>query len=120
MRFPVLSVAVFVLALPLAIGCARSLDEPEGEVLLSLLAVGDTGLEPGESWLTNTQLAVAAAMEAEDRRRPADALLFLGDNFYPVGLRRHELEERIRWNFVEPYCRFLASSGARWARTAGE
>jgi hypothetical protein len=109
----------FGLAALFAVGCARSLDAPEGEVLLSLLAVGDTGLEPGEAWLTNTQLAVAAAMGAEDRRRPADALLFLGDNFYPVGLQRHELEERIRWNLVQPYCRFLASSGPRWPEVSG-
>jgi hypothetical protein len=77
-------------------------------------------MEPGESWLTNTQLAVGASMQAEDRRRPVDALLFLGDNFPPNGLLRDELTERVRWNLVLPYCRFLSSTGPRWPEVAGD
>jgi hypothetical protein len=56
-------------------------------------------------------MRVARVVEAEQRRRPADALLLLGDNFYPDGLREVELEHRVRENVVRPYCAFLALDG---------
>lgn len=78
---------------------------------VSLFALGDTGVPP--SWLRfrDGQLRVAEALAAEDVQRPADALLFLGDNFYPRGLIAGELEERVRENLVRPYCRFADLSG---------
>jgi len=79
----------------------------------SLLAVGDTGAPPDDSDGYETQLAVAAAMAASDRARPVRALVLLGDNFYPDGLLRAELDARIRANLVRPYCRFLALAGPR-------
>ena len=76
----------------------------------SLLVVGDTGLEP-RLRLENPQRAVAEAMAAEDRRAPAAALVLLGDNFYPRGIARAELVERVRANLVGPFCRFIAPGG---------
>jgi predicted phosphodiesterase len=75
---------------------------PPREVRVSLFAVGDTGAEDGSQ-----DLAVAEAIAEEDRRAPADALVLLGDNFYPKGLRRKYLEERIARNVVRPWCRFV-------------
>jgi hypothetical protein len=74
---------------------------------LSFLAVGDTGkpvevldaLDPGK--------AVARALAAEDDRDPIEALVLLGDNFYPDGLEKDELKDRLRENLVGPYCRFI-------------
>ena len=74
---------------------------------LSLLALGDTGASPDDPDQVRNQLAVAAAMAASHRAQPAHALVLLGDNFYPDGLRRHELVARVRSNLVRPYCRFL-------------
>src|SRR5262249_46011420 len=47
------------------------------------------------------------AMAREDRRAPVQALLFLGDNFYPKGLTALEVPERLRENVAGPYCYFL-------------
>ena len=77
----------------------------------SLLAVGDTGLEP-RLRLQNAQRAVTAAMAAEDRRAAATALVLLGDNFYPRGIGRSDMVERLRANLVLPFCRFMASGRA--------
>ncbi|RIL07349.1 MAG: hypothetical protein DCC71_03295 [Proteobacteria bacterium] len=88
-------------------------------VRLSILALGDTGEEPalvGRS--LQQQMRVARALEAEHVRRPADALVLLGDNFYPDGLQERELEERVRENLVRPYCAFLALDGPESARVA--
>jgi predicted phosphodiesterase len=52
-------------------------------------------------------------MEAADRQRPVDALLLLGDNFYPKGLKEAELRLRVAMNVVRPYCRFVDLSGQR-------
>ena len=52
-------------------------------------------------------------MEAADRHRPVDALLLLGDNFYPAGLQEAELRLRVGMNLVRPYCRFVDLSGPR-------
>jgi hypothetical protein len=57
-------------------------------------------------------------LEAEHARRPADALVLLGDNFYPTGLLERELEWRVRENVVRPYCAFLALDGPDSARVA--
>ena len=82
-------------------------------VALSLLALGDTGARPDDPPRVRAQLAVASALEAEDRRLPVDALLLLGDHFYDVGLREDELVARVRANLVRPYCRFLALTAPR-------
>lgn len=83
---------------------------PTGEVVWSLLAVGDIGARPwpiARSRQVNAR--VARALTAEDLREPIAALVLLGDNFYPDGLERHELDARIRGNLAEPLCRFLPS-----------
>ena len=87
--------------------------EVEGEVTISLLAVGDTGERLDWGWLPSAQRRVGAAMEAADRQRPVDALLLLGDNFYPKGLRETTLVPRLAMNVVRPYCRFVDLSAPR-------
>ncbi len=87
--------------------------------IFSLWALGDTGQSlPGLPFLEG-QRSVARALVALDREQPGDALLLLGDNFYPSGLRSEELVPRIRANLVRPYCRFVDLSGARSAAVAG-
>lgn len=107
--------ALFLLALAVTVGslagCGR--DEATGPLparatIASILAVGDTG----EVWgplpgLLEGQLAVAAAMRREHERDPVDALVLLGDNFYPNGLPAHGLRERVVENVVRPYCAFV-------------
>ncbi len=75
--------------------------------VLSLLALGDTGKRT--SWPTSflPQYRVGEALAREDRRSPVEALLFLGDNFYPDGLSRRTLRGRLRENLAGPYCHFL-------------
>ena len=87
--------------------------EVEGEVTVSLLAVGDTGESREWAWLPSAQRRVGAAMEAADRQRPIDALLLLGDNFYPRGLGETTLVPRVAMNVVRPYCRFVDLSAPR-------
>jgi hypothetical protein len=88
------------------------------ERVFSLLAVGDTGdILPWRPF-GEGQRSVARGMVSEDRRAPVDALLLLGDNFYPDGLQRHELVKRIRRNLVMPFCHFASSSGPRWTEVA--
>lgn len=86
---------------------------------LSLLAVGDTG-EPG-GWLPgfSDQDRVGRAMAEVDREAPVDAVVLLGDNFYPDGLRDADIEERLRENVEEPYCRFVALTALGRARLGG-
>jgi hypothetical protein len=85
---------------------------PDGPPEWSLLAVGDTGRTPGRLPLRafETQMRVAHALDAEDRREPVEALLLLGDLFYRPrdGSRPEEIDARVRSNLLEPYCRFLA------------
>ncbi len=73
-----------------------------------MLAFGDTG-KPA-SWPTTflPQYRVGEAMAREDRRAPVQALLLLGDIFYPDGLSRRSLRDRMRMNLAGPYCHFLA------------
>lgn len=100
---PIRAVAWLVLLLGIAPGPLRA-DEAE----LSLLALGDTGKRA--SWPTTflPQYRVGEAMAREDRRDPVDALLFLGDLFYPDGLSRRTLRDRLRLNLAGPYCHFLS------------
>jgi hypothetical protein len=95
-------------ALALACVLAAAPDSAGEDLRASLLAVGDTGAEDG-----SRDLAVAEAIADEDERAPAAALLLLGDNFYPDGLRRKELVERVARNVVRPWCRFVDLSAPR-------
>lgn len=118
-----LAAAGVALALALLFDAARPrrappVAGPDAEIRLSLLAVGDTGDRHALPSLREGQLSVARGMAAEDRRRPVDALVLLGDNFYPDGLGAGELVERVRVNVVWPYCRFVALAGARSAEVA--
>jgi len=95
---------------------------PEGTAAragFALFALGDTGARRAFPSLRAGQLAVARGLVSEDLRQPADALLLLGDNFYPDGLVEGELVERIRENLVRPYCRFVDLSAARSGEVAG-
>jgi hypothetical protein len=83
------------------------------ERVLSLLAVGDTGESRALGWLREGQRAVAAGLAAEHARAPVDALVLLGDLFYPDGLRSEELVRRVRDNLVAPYCAFVSLAGPR-------
>ena len=103
---------------PRPLGALSAAARP-AHVLFSLLAVGDTGDRHWLPSLREGQLAVARGMVAEDLRRPVDRLLLLGDNFYPDGLRRDELVERVRANVVWPFCRFVALDAERSAEVAG-
>lgn len=109
------------LAIGLGCGEPSPVADPAGEPpVLSLLALGDTGKR--HRWFadwTEGQIAVAQGMAAEDRRRPVDGLVLLGDNFYMSGLEAHELVARVRQNVVVPYCHFLDLSGPRSSEVAG-
>ncbi len=114
------------LLLAVALGCAAGRPEAPGSVSpsahairFSLLAVGDTGRPAKLLRPLDPQRAVARGLVAEDRRRPADALVLLGDNFYWRGLESHELVERIRENLVAPYCRFVELGGPRSEEVRG-
>lgn len=108
---------VLVLCLAAAGRAERSGPDPQrplaAELLFSLLAVGDTGEPPPLLPFLHTQRAVGLGLAAEDRRQPADALVLLGDNFYPDGLERRDMVSRLRENLVAPYCRFVDLSAPR-------
>ncbi len=87
-----------------AIGCGND-PGPRGDERYAFLALGDTGLPPSSH---DGQRAVASALAFEDQLRPVESLVLLGDNFYPRGLERGELAQRIRHNLVSPYCRFVS------------
>jgi hypothetical protein len=101
----------------LAAACAA--DPPEGAVRASLLLFGDAGAPPEDRGDHAHLLRVARAVAAEDRERPADALLVLGDNFYPHGLLEAELVHRVRETLARPWCRFVAPGGPRAGELAG-
>lgn len=84
----------------------------------SLLVTGDTGKYRRWRPWAEAQRSVGRGMELEDRRAPVDGLVLLGDNFYPDGLLRDELPERIRRNVVRPFCRFTQAGGPRWQEVA--
>jgi len=110
--------ALALALLALASACGPAAPPPQGRVLVSILALGDTGSQPLRLRVGDRQLAVGEALAAEDRRAPAAALLLLGDNFYPDGLGRRDLVARVRRNLVRPYCRFVDLSGPRSAAVA--
>jgi hypothetical protein len=111
--------AATLLLLP-ATGCRGPVEDlsaclPDARPELSLLAVGDTGDRPEwTSWLDQHR-EVGRVMADEQRRRPAAALLLLGDNFYSEGLLADEADQRIRDNVVTPFCSFTAPDAARWS-----
>jgi hypothetical protein len=116
---------VLALAAALALGgCWSQVGPPaeseiDGEVGFSLFAVSDTGRRLQWAWLPSAQRRVGAAMEAADRQRPVDALLLLGDNFYPKGLQEAELVSQLATNLVRPYCHFVDLSASRSDEIAG-
>jgi len=118
-----LASATLALALVVSRGIAPSAIAEEARVeddlAASLLAVGDTGKRHALPWLREGQRSVARGMAAEDRRRPVDALVLLGDLFYPRGIERGELVDRVRENLVLPYCRFADLGGPRSHEVAG-
>ena len=85
------------------------------DVRLSLLALGDWGRHPEDGNAPPAQMQVGEALAREDLRAPVDALVFLGDNFYPHGLEKGEGEPRLRLNVAAPYCHFakLTEKGER-------
>lgn len=86
---------------------ARSGREP----VVSLFALGDTGTPRGAlPLLFDGQVAVGAALERAHRAHPVDALVLLGDNFYPDGLRADDLLPRVVENVARPYCAFVEPS----------
>jgi len=101
----------------LAGACAP--DPPRGTLRASFLVFGDAGARPDDPRDHPQLLRVARALCAEDRERPADALVVLGDNFYPRGLVAEELVLRVRETFARPWCRFVAPGGPRAAELAG-
>lgn len=109
-----------VLILALA-GCGGGTPDaaPAGNVRVSLLALGDTGRPLNHFWSPDWQVHVAEAMAIEDGRRPVDALVFLGDNFYERGLTRGDMVRRLQQNLVGPYCRFVELAGPASAEVAG-
>jgi hypothetical protein len=112
-----LGAAAFVAARPLG-SRGPNVHPPPVDPGFSLVAVGDTGRPP--HWLdaVNGQMAVARGIERVDDRRPIDALLLLGDNFYFEGLREDNLVGRVRGNLVHPYCRFVALTADRSGEVA--
>jgi hypothetical protein len=98
-----LAAALLLLAF---LGSAPAAGADDG--VLSLLALGDTGKRTSWPRTFLPQYRVGEALAREDRRAPVEALLFLGDNFYPDGLSRRTLRERLRENLAGPYCHFLA------------
>ena len=101
-------------------GAARGGEDAprERDTGVSLLALGDTGGQYAFPWLRSGQRSVGRGLEYEDRRAPVDALILLGDLFYPDGLERTELVDRVRANLVSPYCRFVRLDGPRSAEVA--
>jgi predicted phosphodiesterase len=100
-------------------GCGETPVDAPRETSLSLLAVGDTGKPREFLDAFDPSLAVAAAMAAEDERSPVDAVVLLGDNFYPEGLEKRELKDRLRANVVGPFCHFVELT-ARGAGSLGD
>lgn len=91
----------------------RTPHNTNARTLLSLFAVGDTGFPALVHTPLNNQYLVGDAMQRIDAEQPADAVVFLGDLFYPVGLEEQTAIAQIRNNLVRPYCRFMALDGPR-------
>jgi hypothetical protein len=90
----------------------------ERRIVLSLLAVGDTGKVRPWRPFAEGQESVGRGMAAENARRPADALVLLGDLFYPAGLSSDELVFRVRHNLIRPFCTFTGLGAPRSAEVA--
>lgn len=112
-----------LLALTISVACTsdpEKLGSEGARISVSLLAVGDTG----EPWgmlpqLFEGQLAVGVAMQREHAIAPVDALILLGDNFYPDGLLPGELLPRLIENVARPYCAFVDPSAELTAALGG-
>lgn len=96
-------------------GSGRAPPPLPGDSLYAFFALGDTGRPSLLSALRSGQRAVAWGMEREDARRSVDAVVLLGDNFYPHGLEEATLVRQVREHIVRPYCRFLRLDGPRSA-----
>lgn len=84
----------------------------------SFLALGDTGKSRSFGMTSMTQLAVGRSLTAEHRTRPADLLVFLGDNLYDFAGSAEDPERRIEANFARPYCTFLSDAAPLFRRIA--
>jgi len=112
--------AVLLLGLLLTVAGSLAMQEAaHPDVHISLLATGDTGTNHALPALRAGQRSVARGMAAEDRRRAVNAIVLLGDLFYPRGLTRETLVERVRKNLILPYCRFADLRGPRSREVAG-
>lgn len=94
------------LALAVTLACLIG-TAARAEAELSLLALGDTGKPSSWPEWVMPQYRVGEALAREDRRAPVEAVVFLGDNFYPDGVSRRTLKRRVRENVAGPYCHFL-------------
>ncbi len=92
---------------------ARSSSDAAPKRLLSFLALGDIGFPVAEHPEKSDQTYVGKAMRRIDAKHPVDAVVFLGDLFYPVGLEETTAVTQIRDNLVRPYCRFVALDAVR-------
>lgn len=79
----------------------------------SLLAVGDTGEPAHLMGLLHPARRIGAAMADEDLFRPVQALVLLGDNFYPHGLGSDRMLAQIRESVAAPFCHFLDPESPR-------
>jgi len=94
-------------------GREGAMSQGRSEPTISLFALGDTGHPWGAfPRLFEGQLAVGDAMQREHARSPVQALILLGDNFYPDGLLKEEILLRIADNLATPYCAFIDPSPA--------
>lgn len=113
--------ATFLLCIFFTLQCTKQIDygpslTPRGtdtHTRLSLFALGDTGFPLSENTAISNQYLVGDAMQRFDKKQPIDAVVFLGDLFYPVGLEAQRAVAQIRDNLVHPYCRFIALDGPR-------
>lgn len=119
------SAVAFALAFPAALALAAfavttrsspaTSGPPRARAGISLLALGDTGKPARWPALLDGQIVVADAVVREASRRPVDAVVLLGDNFYFRGLDEAHLVQRVRDNVVRPYCYFVDLAGPRSA-----
>jgi hypothetical protein len=106
------NIAAFIAALVTTAASASGAPErSEGDV--SLLAVGDTGGARALPWLREGRRSVSRGMRLEDERAPVDAIVLLGDLFYPNGLERDRVARRVRDDLVRPWCHFVRLDGPR-------
>lgn len=107
------------------LGCRRDETAPfergTERPAVSLLAVGDTGSPRGAlPYLFDGQWAVGAAMQRAHQAAPVDAVVLLGDNFYPDGLTANTLVARVLENVARPYCAFVEPSAELRSRLGSD